>query len=282
MNNLTSKEMIKIINKQETLEEKRKFLIKIGLIDENGKLTKTYTTSNNISRATTQNKPYNNPGQTMKTIKDFKEFFTKVNLDENTEVFVITDDGKVQISDIQIEKFIKIANGKNYEEYFDDVHWEGSYLWVSTNDYDENYINETVEHLDILEVKIKIALNPSNKEVEFDIRKKSTPPEWEKIKENNLSPEEYENTVLRFLKTYGVGESKRGFSPWALLEQIGGTEVKMRTALGSLEKKNLIYRTGTTKSTMFVFIAFKDIADCTFNELQRMHQNVQVNATKKQ
>jgi hypothetical protein len=58
--NISPKKMIEILNKQETLEEKRKFLIKIGLIDENGKLTKTYTTSNNISRATTQNKPCNN------------------------------------------------------------------------------------------------------------------------------------------------------------------------------------------------------------------------------
>lgn len=217
----------------------------------------------------------------MKTIKDFKEFFSKVNLDENTEVFVITDDGKVQISDIQIEKFIKIANGKNYGEYFDDVQWEGSCLWVSTDDYDEDYITETVNRLDILEVKIKIALNPSSEEVEFDTRKKPTPPEWEKIKENNISPEAYENSVLSFLKKYGVGESRRGFSPWTLLEQIGGTELKMRTALGNLEKKNLIYRTGVTKGTMFVHIDFKDIADCTFNELQRMHQNAQVNATKK-
>jgi hypothetical protein len=222
------------------------------------------------------------PGKAMKTIKDFKEFFNKVNLDENTEVFVITDDGKIQISDIQIEKFIKIAKGENYEEYFDDVYREGSYLWVSTDDYDENYINETVDRLDILEVKIKIALNPSSEEIEFDTRKKSTPPEWEKIKENNQSPEEYENIVLSFLKKYGVGESKRGFSPWTLLEQIGGTEVKMRTALGNLEKKNLIYRTGVTKGTMFVYIDYKDIANCTFNEMQRMHQNAQAKATKKQ
>ena len=122
----------------------------------------------------------------MKTIKDFKEFFSQVNLHDDTEIFVFTDDdGRVQISDIQIEKFIKIANGKNYEEYFDDLHWEGSCLWVSTDDYDEDYINETVNRLDILEIKIKIALNPSREEVEFDTRKKPTPPEWEKIKESN-------------------------------------------------------------------------------------------------
>lgn len=205
----------------------------------------------------------------MKTINDLKkDLLNMAHIPDDTQIVFENPDGDYfTLSNFKIVKFYKIVD-RHYE--FDGIS-DGPYKWISDDDYGLDEIQE-IDPFDILDTKTVLVLE-NDKYLSFEQEKPKISFKWEKPKDNNLSQQEYEDCILSFLRVYGVGESKRGFSPLEMLKEMGGTEVKLRAVLFKLKNDGKIYSTGTTKSLKYVAMEFKEQADYAFDEINKIMNN---------